>query len=106
MTPRREFLKAATVMAFFPFTTPSLLRARCAIRTGALGQIPFCRVFGDLSYRGAIDFLFDFPTPISITTISPDIVTFHYPDRLVSFDPQGVPRIALYGTRSTLTLRL
>jgi hypothetical protein len=106
MTPRREFLKAATVMAFLPFTTPSLLRARHAIRTGALGEIPFCRVFADLSHRNVIDFLFDFPTPLCVTTISPDIVTFHYPDRLVSFDPQGAPRIALYGTRSTLIVQV
>lgn len=108
MTLRREFLQAACVLPFFRYREPltTVLRARNAIRSGELGEIRFCRAFGNPALLHIVQFLFDDPAPLSVTGFSPEIVTYRYPNLVVSLDRSDgeTPRITVHGERSTLSL--
>src|ERR1019366_6135354 len=84
---RRAFLLTAGA-AGIGMTKASLAPARELVRSGALGRIVFCRAFqGDGGDSlGALQFLLDAPSPVSVTQHGAGRATLRYPGFIASYE--------------------
>ena len=88
----------------------SLPPARELVRSGALGRIVFCRAFqGDgRDSLGALQFLLDAPSPVSVTQHGAGRVTLRYPGFIASYEKNRRRQeyaIVICGSHATLVAK-
>ena len=106
---RRAFLLTAGA-ARIGMPEAGLAPARELVRSGALGQIVFCRAFqGDGGDSlGALQFLLDAPSPVSVTEHGAGLGTLRYPGFIASYEKDRGRReygIVICGSHATLVVQ-
>jgi predicted dehydrogenase len=87
-----------------------LAPARDLVRSGALGRIVFCRAFqgNARDSLGALQFLLDAPSPVSVTQHGAGRVTLRYPGFIASYEIAPKRQeygIVICGSRATLVVK-
>ena len=106
---RRAFLLTAGAAGIGMAEAP-LAPARELVRSGALGRIVFCRAFqGDGGDSlGALQFLLDAPSPVSVTQHGAGRATLRYPGFIASYEIAPKRQeygIVICGSHATLVVQ-